>query len=107
MRFAWPAGRNRPVPDLVLTLSEVLAEGRALLEQARIPEPGREALRLWADLTDDRPTRALLDRARQIDSALAARFMAGVVRRAEGEPLAYVTGWTGFRRLELRIDRRA
>jgi release factor glutamine methyltransferase len=38
---------------------------------------------------------------------VAAKFMDGVGRRAEGEPLAYVTGWTGFRRLELRIDRRA
>ncbi|HTK55218.1 MAG TPA: peptide chain release factor N(5)-glutamine methyltransferase, partial [Gemmatimonadales bacterium] len=35
------------------------------------------------------------------------RFLAAVERRAQGEPLAYVTGWTGFRRLTLTTDRRA
>ena len=35
------------------------------------------------------------------------RFDEAVRRRAAGEPLAYVTGWTGFRRLTLRCDRRA
>ena len=95
------------MPELALKLSEVLAEGRARLDAVGIPEPAREALRLWADLTDDQPARALLVRGRQVDPAVAARFMDGVERRAGGEPLAYVTGWTGFRRLELRIDRRA
>jgi release factor glutamine methyltransferase len=95
------------VPELALTLSEVLAEGRARLEAVGIPEPAREALRLWSDLTSDQPARALLDRARLVDPAVAARFLDGVGRRAEGQPLAYVTGWTGFRTLELRIDRRA
>jgi release factor glutamine methyltransferase len=95
------------VPDLALTLSEILAEGRARLAEAGVLEPAREVLRLWADLTDEQPARALLDRTRQVDPAVAAKFMDGVGRRAEGEPLAYVTGWIGFRRLELRIDRRA
>jgi len=95
------------MPDLVLTLSGVLAEGRARLGQAGIPDAAREALRLWADLTQEQPARALLDGGRQVDPTLAAGFMEWVGRRAEGEPLAYVTGWTGFRRLELRIDRRA
>ena len=95
------------MPDLALTLSEVLAEGRARLDAAGIPEAAREALRLWSDLADQEPAQALLDRARPVDPETAARFMGGVERRAGGEPLAYVTGWTGFRRLELRIDRRA
>lgn len=35
-----------------------------------------------------------------------ARFEALVARRLAGEPLAYVTGIAGFRRLLLRVDRR-
>lgn len=34
-------------------------------------------------------------------------FVDLVERRTAGEPLAYVTGWTGFRRLTLATDRRA
>lgn len=36
----------------------------------------------------------------------AARFEALVARRLAGEPLAYVTGIAGFRRLLLQVDRR-
>jgi release factor glutamine methyltransferase len=42
-----------------------------------------------------------------LDPNLAAAFLGAVERRARGEPLSYVTGWTGFRLLKLRIDRRA
>jgi release factor glutamine methyltransferase len=95
------------VPEVALPLAELLAEARAQLGAAGIPEAAREALRLWADLGGASAKRALLDRSRAVDPAAAARLMAAVGQRAEGEPLAYVTGWTGFRRLELRIDRRA
>lgn len=95
------------MPEVVLPLADVLAEARAQLGAAGIPEPAREALRLWADLGGASAGRALLDRSRPVDPAAAARLMTAVGRRAQGEPLAYVTGWSGFRRLELRIDRRA
>jgi release factor glutamine methyltransferase len=39
--------------------------------------------------------------------AAAERFGAAVARRAAGEPLAFVTGRAGFRRLVLACDRRA
>lgn len=93
--------------ELTLTLFNLLADGRAKLKAAGIPEPGREALRLWADLNDEAPARALLERDRAVEPTAVGSFLAAVERRARGEPLAYVTGWTGFRRLELRIDRRA
>jgi release factor glutamine methyltransferase len=94
------------VPELAPTVGTVLAEARAHLGAAGIPEPAREALRLWADLSREAPGQVLLDVARPVDPDTAARLMAAVERRAEGQPLAYVTGWAGFRRLELRIDRR-
>jgi release factor glutamine methyltransferase len=95
------------VSELTLTLSTLLADGRAKLSAAGIPEPGREALRLWADLNDEVPARSLLERDRTVAPIAAGSFLTAVERRAQGEPLAYVTGWAGFRRLELRIDRRA
>jgi len=91
----------------MLTLSTLLADGRATLRAATIPEPGREALRLWADLNGEVPARSLLERDRAVAPIAAGSFLTAVERRAQGEPLAYVTGWAGFRRLELRIDRRA
>jgi release factor glutamine methyltransferase len=49
----------------------------------------------------------LADGRRALDDAAAARFAELVARREEREPLAYVLGSWGFRRLTLRTDRRA
>ncbi len=92
--------------ELTLTLSALLAEGRGKLKAAGIPQAAPEAVRLWADLNDEVPARALLERERPVEPSAAASFVAALERRARGEPLAYVTGWTGFRRLKFRIDRR-
>jgi release factor glutamine methyltransferase len=68
-----------------------IAAAAERLRAAGVPEPRREALRIWRDLSS-RPE---------------AEFMAAAERRAGGEPLAYVTGQAGFRHLELRADQRA
>ena len=77
---------------------ETLLPQRSLLDRAaetlrrgRMPEPRREALRIW----------------RELGGHAASCFLAAVERRAGGEPLAYVTGRVGFRYLTLRVDRRA
>ncbi|MGH7516991.1 MAG: peptide chain release factor N(5)-glutamine methyltransferase [Gemmatimonadales bacterium] len=77
------AGELSPAP--------ILAHATAKLRVAGVPEPRREALRIWRDLAA-RPE---------------PEFAAAVERRASGEPLAYVTGQAGFRHLLLRADRRA
>lgn len=79
-----PAGTMLPAPRR-------LADATAALHLSGIPEPRREALRIWRDLAG-RPE---------------SEFVAAVERRAGGEPLAYVTGQAGFRHLVLRADRRA
>lgn len=61
----------------------------ATLRAAGVPEPRREAFRLWRELSGKEA------------------FERAVHRRAAGEPLQYVTGVAGFRRLTLRCDRRA
>ncbi|MBK7596114.1 MAG: peptide chain release factor N(5)-glutamine methyltransferase [Gemmatimonadetes bacterium] len=93
---------------------EVALSGRALLEQAatRLADAGVEsprlaARRLWADLQDDATLLALLTDDVDVAPSVAARFAGWVERLAAGEPLAYVTGWTGFRHLRLQCDPRA
>ncbi|MGH7629780.1 MAG: peptide chain release factor N(5)-glutamine methyltransferase [Gemmatimonadales bacterium] len=89
-----PAGTGGSGParaGTVLPGPLCLAEAAAALRSSGIPEPRREALRIWRDLAD-RPE---------------SDFVAAVERRADGEPLAYVTGQAGFRHLVLRADRRA
>ncbi|HTK42677.1 MAG TPA: peptide chain release factor N(5)-glutamine methyltransferase [Gemmatimonadales bacterium] len=93
--------------ELSGSLTGLLAEARKILGTAGIPEPAREALLLWADMSDEPAAGVLLASSRTLDPDLAAAFLGAVERRARGEPLSYVTGWTGFRLLKLRIDRRA
>lgn len=71
-------------------------------------EPRREAWRIWADLEELAGRRANpADRTIQPSAEAVRRFEAAILRRAAGEPLAYVTGLAGFRHLTLRSDRRA
>jgi release factor glutamine methyltransferase len=53
-------------------------------------------------------TRLLTDRELTVEGPAVRAFQDAVRRRAvEREPVAYITGIRGFRRLELRVDRRA
>jgi release factor glutamine methyltransferase len=94
-------------PELRTTVGRLLTEGRTRLRAAGVEEASREAGRLWADLARIPTGEAWLARERRATETEAERYLAAVERRAAGEPLAYVTGWTGFRRLDIRTDRRA
>lgn len=87
-------------------LGSLIADAGAMLAAARVAEPRREALRLWADLVEASPVDAILGRRTPVSSAQVAEFLAAVERRAGGEPLAYVSGVAGFRRITLGVDRR-
>lgn len=89
------------------TPAAALDEARRRFTAAGIPEPRREALRIWADLADCAMGDVLLGREQPIAPELTDRFARAVSRRAAGEPLAYVTGRAGFRRLTLASDHRA
>ena len=88
-------------------IAEVIGDGAAALREAGIPEPRYEALRLWADLIRQSHAEVILHHTRPAAPEETRRFVAAVARRSAGEPLPYVTGWTGFRRLTLISDRRA
>jgi release factor glutamine methyltransferase len=94
------------VADAQLSLGSLLEDAGQVLAAANVGEPRQEALRLWADLAESTPGAAALARRIPVSAAQVDAFLAAVDRRAGGEPLAYVTGRAGFRRLELHVDER-
>lgn len=95
------------MPELRTTVGGLLTEGRTRLRDAGVDEAPREAARIWAGLLRLPTGEAWLGRERRVTDLEAERFLAAIERRAAGEPLAYVTGWIGFRRLTVATDRRA
>lgn len=93
--------------EVVGTRDSLLARATARLREAGVAEPRREALRILADYLGESVGAVLAHRGGPIDRADLARLDQRVARRAAGEPLPYVTGVAGFRRLTLRCDRRA
>lgn len=113
MLSGWRPGRKRNrVTERVVRLGALLGQGTERLRLAGVIQPRREAFRIWADLGADppgeaAPAEAVLALERAVPPLVSARFQEAVLRRAAGEPLAYVTGRAGFRHLTLRADRRA
>jgi release factor glutamine methyltransferase len=95
------------MPELVTSRLWLIQQGTDQLAQAGIPEPRRQAIRIWAELSQAARADLLLVRDLDVAPAGAARYQQAIERRVSGEPLAHVTGWTGFRRLSLRSDGRA
>jgi release factor glutamine methyltransferase len=91
-----------------VTLGAALAGATARLAEAGIESARLEAELLLSNACDD-CARALLyaELDRELTGAQAAAFEASVARREKREPLAYVLGEWGFRRLTLKTDRRA
>ena len=90
-----------------MSAAELIEEATARLRAAGVIKPRREANRLWAWLNRISPGEAYLTRERAVGSGMLEAFETAVRRREAGEPLAYVLGRTGFRRLEFRCDSRA
>ena len=107
MRCAWPHVVNRTMTEGSSTFGDILDAAAESLRDAAIEEPRHEAIRIWADLARESPAAVILRGSKVAGPEEAGRFVAAVARRAAGEPLAYVTGWAGFRRLTLASDRRA
>jgi release factor glutamine methyltransferase len=95
------------MPELLSDRRFLIQEGTDRLAQAGVPEPRRQAIRIWAELSQAVQNGLLLARGLEVDAADSARYQHAIKRRATGEPLSHVTGWTGFRHLSLRSDRRA
>ena len=91
-----------------MTVGEALAHGTHVLAEAGIDTARLEAELLLARACDD-CARALLYTELQRELAPASReaYEALLARRARREPLAYILGHWGFRRLTLKTDKRA
>ncbi|HYX88921.1 MAG TPA: peptide chain release factor N(5)-glutamine methyltransferase [Gaiellaceae bacterium] len=91
-----------------MTIGDALARASARLAAAGIESARLEAELLLARACDD-CARALLyaELDRPMTEEQQEAFERNVARRAAREPLAYVLGEWGFRRLTLKTDRRA
>jgi release factor glutamine methyltransferase len=95
------------VPECGPSRRALLDEATAALGAAALPQPRREAVRLWSQLTGEGPAELFLRSADGPPRGAISDFRVAVRRRSAGEPLAYVSGQSGFRWLTLRCDRRA
>jgi release factor glutamine methyltransferase len=91
-----------------MTVGEALAHGTNVLAEAGIDTARLEAELLLAKACDD-CARALLymELRRELSLEAEEGYEALLTRRARREPLAYILGHWGFRRLTLKTDKRA
>jgi release factor glutamine methyltransferase len=83
-----------------------LRDATRFLDRAGILNPKREATAIWASLADTQPGDIWLRREEEVLESESRRFLEALHRRASGEPLPYVVGETGFRTLDIKVDRR-
>ena len=91
-----------------MTIGDALARATARLAEAGVESARLESELLLARACDD-CARALLyaELDREMNDEQLDAFEANVARREKREPLAYILGEWGFRRLTLKTDRRA
>lgn len=100
------------MPDRVAaapSIATALARAAARLARAGVADPRREATALWAAVAGEglKPGDVWLRRDAAPTATVARRFSVALARRARGIPFAYAVGRTGFRHLDLLVDRRA
>jgi release factor glutamine methyltransferase len=95
------------MPELAMSLGQLIRGAASQLQAGQIPEARRQALHIWGELNGGTIGEALLTPQSEVEVERAAQFQHAIQRRAAGEPLCHVTGSAGFRHLTLRSDRRA
>jgi release factor glutamine methyltransferase len=90
-----------------VTAGEALRSATAELERAGCPSPRVDAEWLLGHALGISRTKLFADGVRPLEPEEEERVRALVARRARREPLAYILGEWGFRRLLLKVDRRA
>jgi release factor glutamine methyltransferase len=90
-----------------LTVREALAEAARTLEKHGVEAPEVDATLIVAHVLGSSRTAVQRERDRRLAPAQEARLAELIARRARREPLAYVLGEWGFRRLALKTDARA
>ena len=85
------------------SIAEATLEAAQALRRAGVPEPRREAASLLAHLCGCDRTFLITHAEETVSSETLAEFRALVGRRAQGEPLQYITGRTEFFKLEFEV----
>jgi len=89
-----------------VTIRDALRSGEKRLDQAAVESARLDAELLLSHALGVSRTDLRVDSARELMSEEARRYGALLERRAHREPLAYVLGEWGFRRLTLVVDAR-
>jgi release factor glutamine methyltransferase len=89
-----------------LNARQALSEAAVELERAGVPSPRVDAEWLLADALGVTRTELYADGSSRLSEETALAFRSSVARRAKREPLAYILGEWGFRRLTLLVDSR-
>jgi release factor glutamine methyltransferase len=87
-------------------ISSELARGTERLVRAGCPTARLDAELLLAEALGSDRARLVIDAREPVAQAQAERFERLLERRAAREPVAYILGEKGFRRIVLRVDRR-
>lgn len=88
------------------TVGEALTSAREALRAADVDSPGLDAELLLAEATGSSRAGLAAHPEAPVDASAARRFGLMVRRRLQREPLAYIVGSRGFRRIELAVDGR-
>jgi len=89
-----------------VTVGQAVGEAERRLAAAAVPSPRVDAELLVGKALDSSRTALYTNSARELSAAESAVLDRLVARRAAREPLAYILGEWGFRRLTLKVDRR-
>jgi release factor glutamine methyltransferase len=88
------------------TVGEALGAAAQALAAAGVESPRLDAELLLAEATGSDRARLAASPDAGVDAPAARRYGAMVRRRIAREPVAYIIGRKGFRRIELAVDRR-
>jgi release factor glutamine methyltransferase len=89
-----------------LKAREALDAAAGELADAGCPSPRVDAEWLLAEALSVSRSELQADGTRELTPEVAGAFRRAITRRAAREPLAYILGEWGFRRLDLRVDSR-
>ncbi|HET9152658.1 MAG TPA: HemK/PrmC family methyltransferase [Solirubrobacterales bacterium] len=88
------------------TVGAILDDAAERIAAAGVEDARTDAEVLVADALGVEPSQLSVESAGEVDAEAAARIEAGVQRRVEREPMAYILGRAPFRNLEIYVDER-
>lgn len=88
------------------TVGAILDDAAERIAAAGVDDARTDAEVLVADALGVEPSQLSVDSAGEVDAEAAAKIEAGVQRRVEREPMAYILGRAPFRSLEIYVDER-